>query len=173
MKKTLSGLFRSTICFFFALLLVAATSAANAAPQTPKTLPTHAATKPFTQEALIGTWKKSNGLALFFYADGTFKTSEGDGGVSHGPYVISGDTLALTYIPDGPPPDVPVPVLTYRVVFQGSRMLLFLVKQDLGNLHQIYMQDNNPKDHKIVMMENGVKKTAAGGAEIYIKSRDH
>jgi hypothetical protein len=169
MLKMLSGQFSQAVrysCIPAAVLVVSLSSGAT--PQTHKTAPQPTA-KPFTKEALVGTWKKSNGLALIFAPDGTFTTSEGEGGVSHGPYVISGDTLELTYEPDGPPGDAPVPVLTYRVLFQGTRMLLFLIKQDYGSSHQVYIQDSNPRDHKIVMIENGVRKTATGGAETYTK----
>ena len=155
----------------FAILVLLSSSKLSAISAHPAqhTATARAATKPLTPQTLVGTWKKSNGLALFFLSDGTFKTGEGDGGASHGPYKISGDTLTLTYEPDGAPADPPFPILTYRIVLQGSRMLMFLIKQDLGDLHQVYVQDENPKDHKIVMIENGVKKTATGGAEIYTR----
>src|SRR5450432_4078177 len=70
---------------------------------------------------LLGTWKrKSGGPAMTFLPDSSFVTGEGEGGVGHGTYSLSGDALVLTYHTEGAPDNTGDVVLYNRIVIQGQ-----------------------------------------------------
>ena len=69
----------------------------------------------------------AQGLTLL--PNSSFLTGEGEGGVGHGTYSLSGDLLVLTYHTEG----VEDTILYHRVVIQGRMMLLFQTEQRYGN----------------------------------------
>ena len=150
------------------VLVLLVGSASIAAQQSSHSTRVTTVTTPIDMQHLIGRWKmRSGGPGLTFMPDLSFSTTEGEGGVGHGTYSLSGNVLVLTYHTDGADDTI----LTNTVVMQGSTMLLFQVEQRVKDQVWTYNQNLTlPRSHKIVMTDpKGHKQMVDGGATAYVR----